>query len=611
MTVGDKRSHSPDGENDAPTLPVPFALRNRIPSILNARTQSMHMRRSLLADAIDTQGFPYLHEVKGHSSCVNALAFSRGSGQWMASGGDDLRILIRDLFDFDAERPGGAETSAYRIRARLLGHFSNIFSLTWSVGNKYLFSGANDCLFFAYDLQYGDTPIRQVQPQVERHRPSISFGLHEASIREVSAHPTNPDLALSSSDDGDIYLLDMRLPGQVAQYGYFRAQIESAQWNPNPSDGHRFVVGSAFESGSCAALFDVRNVFHGSDLAINSNDTIVRYATRVHCKKSNRMVAASPESTGAQFDPSGRFLAVDLSLYHPVLFATESAEPLAEMSSVALHPHTNPIFARKTPLPADEMMGYRNSCTIKRGSFGFEAQTGHLYYVAGSDDFRAYGWKIPPMESLLAQRQALSKDAWKNNEAVGYDNGWFQSLTDDLLYQPVHLSTPTFTLEGSRSIVNSALCHPTLPMIATAGIERLVRYHYATPMSMAHLQPNWSVVRPQTRHRLRTVNVAAVLRAMGRPHRTAFMDPDPEQRSSESSPVQTRAPSSRASRDPRQHTEAELADEETIALFDELLREEESRSILPAHLDGIGIESDEALSNDSDDPDSDVEPSSE
>lgn len=293
------------------------------------------------------------------------------------------------------------------------------------------------------------------------------------------------------------------------------------------------------------------------------------------------------------------------------------------MSSVALHPHTNPIFARKTPLPADEMMGYRNSCTIKRGSFGFEAQTGHLYYVAGSDDFRAYGWKIPPMESLLEQRQALSKEAWKNNGAVGYDNGWFQSLTDDLLYQPVHLSTPTFTLEGSRSIVNSALCHPTLPMIATAGIERLVRYHFATPMSMAHLQPNWSVVRPQTRHRLRTVNVAAVLRAMGRPHRTAFMDPDPDpdpdrdpdpdpdQRPSESSPVQTRAPSSRASRDPRQPTEVELADEETIALFDELLREEESRSILPAHLDGIGIESDEALSDDSQEPDSDDEASSE
>lgn len=294
MAVGDKRSHSPDGNDDAPTPPVPFALRNRNPSILNARTQSMHMRRSLLADAIDTQGFPYLHEVKGHSSCVNALAFSRGSGQWMASGGDDLRILIRDLFDFDAERPGGAETSVYRIRARLLGHFSNIFSLSWSVGNKYLFSGANDCLFFAYDLQYGDTPIRQVQPQVERHRPTITFGLHEASIREVSAHPTNPDLALSSSDDGDIYLLDMRLPGQVAQYGYFQAQIESAQWNPNPSDGYRFVVGSAFESGSCASYvscsYTVSLTYGMSSTALTWPSTV---ATRL-CAMPHEYIAKSP-----------------------------------------------------------------------------------------------------------------------------------------------------------------------------------------------------------------------------------------------------------------------------------------------------------------------------
>jgi len=254
MPGGEKRSHSPEGDGDAQRARthVPFALRNRVPSALNYRTKSMHMRRSLLGDAIDAHGFPYLHEVKGHSSCVNALAFSRGSGQWMASGGDDLRILIRDLFDFDAERPG-VETSTYRTRARLLGHYSNVFSLSWSAGNKFLFSGANDCLFFAYDLHYGDTPIRQVQPQVERHRPAVSFGLHEASIREVSAHPTNPDLALSCSDDGDLYLLDMRLPGQVAQYGYFMGQVESAQWNPNPSDGQRFAVASSVDPDSHAA----------------------------------------------------------------------------------------------------------------------------------------------------------------------------------------------------------------------------------------------------------------------------------------------------------------------------------------------------------------------
>lgn len=264
-----------------------------------------------------------------------------------------------------------------------------------------------------------------------------------------------------------------------------------------------------------------------------------------------------------------------------MLFETDKAEPIAEMSSIALHPHTNPIFARSTSLTADEMLGYRNSCTIKRGSFGFETQTGHLYYVAGSDDFRGYGWKIPPIDTLREQRQSLSFDAWKSNQEIGFMNAWFDSLTDGTLFQPIHLSTPTFTLEGSRSIVNSTLCHPTLPMIATAGIERIVRYHYATPMSMAHLQPNWASVRPQTRHRLRTVNVAAVLRAMGRPRRTATIEMD------DTNPPPPPTRTSRPTRESRQPTEAELADEEVIALFDELLRDEEFRSILPAHLDGI------------------------
>jgi len=260
------------------------------------------------------------------------------------------------------------------------------------------------------------------------------------------------------------------------------------------------------------------------------------------------------------------------------------------MSSMALHPHTNPILAHETPLAAEDMLGYRNSCTIKHGSFGFEAQTGHLYYVAGSDDFRGYGWKIPPIDTLKAQRQVMDADTWKGTDNVGYTNGWFHSIADDTLYQPMHLSNPTFTLEGSRSIVNSTLCHPTLPMIATAGIERLVRYHYATPMSMEHLQANWANVRPQTRHRLRTVNVAAVLRAIGRPRRSA-MENESDHQETVRPPAQART---RSTRETRRPTEAELADEEAIALFDELLREEESRSILPGNFDGIGdSESDE------------------
>lgn len=243
------------GDSDAPLALAPSASQLdhiRTHATRGGRAQAMHLRQSILASAIETSGFPYLHEVKGHRSCINALAFSRGSGQWMASGGDDMRIHVRDLFDYDGDRSGSSETSSYRTRARLLGHLSNIFSLSWSAGNARLVSGGNDNMVYIYDLHYGDAPVRSLRPTVERQFADLSFAENESSVREVSTHPSNPDLLLSSNDGGELFLVDLRLPSpHVAASGFFMGQVESAQWNP--SDNHTFVVSTASDPGACAA----------------------------------------------------------------------------------------------------------------------------------------------------------------------------------------------------------------------------------------------------------------------------------------------------------------------------------------------------------------------
>lgn len=245
---------------DTPPNPPPV-LQNRYKSRdvrmldpVGRRTAAMQTRRGILSEAIRTAGFPYLHEVRGHRSCINALAFSRGSGQWMASGGDDMRIHVRDLFDYDPQRPGTAESSTYRTHARLLGHTSNIFSLSWSSGNRHLFSGGNDQQVLCYDLNYGDAPAYTIRTNAERRFSDVVVSSHEAGIREVSAHPTNPNLLLSSSDCGELFLVDLRLPDtHVAAFGYFPAQLASAQWNPNESDGRTFAVATVCEPNAGVA----------------------------------------------------------------------------------------------------------------------------------------------------------------------------------------------------------------------------------------------------------------------------------------------------------------------------------------------------------------------
>lgn len=226
---------------------------------LGRRTMPVHSRRGLLARVVEDSGFKYLHEVRGHRSCINALAFSRGSGQWLASGGDDMRIHVRDVFDYDPNRRGTPETSRYRTHARLLGHTSNIFSLSWSAGNQHLISGGNDQQVLCYDLNYGDAPAYTVRTNAERRFSDVVVSAHEAGIREVSTHPTNPNLLLSSSDCGELFLVDLRLPdSHVAGYGYFPAQIASAQWNPNESDGRTFAVATVCEPKAGVACVSLR-----------------------------------------------------------------------------------------------------------------------------------------------------------------------------------------------------------------------------------------------------------------------------------------------------------------------------------------------------------------
>lgn len=51
--------------------------------------------------------------------------------------------------------------------------------------------------------------------------------------------------------------------------------------------------------------------------------------------------------------------------------------------------------------------------TIKHGSFGGPSLETDDLYVAGSDDFRGYVWKIPPLAVLEEQRKILSVSEWE------------------------------------------------------------------------------------------------------------------------------------------------------------------------------------------------------
>ena len=63
-------------------------------------------------------------DLRAHHSCVNALALSN-DGRWLASGGDDLRVLLHDV-DALGDGPKGASGGAQ----------SNIFGIAFTCDDR-------------------------------------------------------------------------------------------------------------------------------------------------------------------------------------------------------------------------------------------------------------------------------------------------------------------------------------------------------------------------------------------------------------------------------------------------------------------------------------------
>jgi len=100
-------------------------------------------------------------------------------------------------------------------------------------------------------------------------------------------------------------------------------------------------------------------------------------------------------------------------------------------------------------------------------------------FCTGSDDFRAYCWKIPDLAKLADERRVLDFDGWASTSPKSTTG--FLQISEERWHIPAQLDTPLFRLNGHSSIVNSAIFHPSFPQIVTAGIERKMIVHNPTP----------------------------------------------------------------------------------------------------------------------------------
>ncbi|XP_026690017.2 DDB1- and CUL4-associated factor 5 [Ciona intestinalis] len=172
----------------------------------------------------------YKRDLIAHFGCVNALEFSKKNKEYLASGGDDKRVLLWNVGE-TLMNPN------YKPTAMETLHISNIFCLDFTADNQYLLSSGNDEQVIVHDI--------------ETRQESCAY-MKEKSIFAISAHPELPTLFLTASEDGKVSLTDMRMSNTNCMADYSSA-LHGVMFNPTEP-----MLFASANSNEGAALWDIR-----------------------------------------------------------------------------------------------------------------------------------------------------------------------------------------------------------------------------------------------------------------------------------------------------------------------------------------------------------------
>ena len=166
----------------------------------------------------------------------------------LASGGDDTRILIWNLWDSDlmyGDEPCPRAISSYAghlvpsfLAAFTFSHSlcpqNNIFSIVFSPDGRTVYASGLDCLITAHDIE----------ASAADKSPKDLWRAHEESIHRISVNSAG--LLLSAGTDGFVTLWDTRQANK--EVGGLSMEVEQSAVAFCPSDDNLFVCGGGHGS---------------------------------------------------------------------------------------------------------------------------------------------------------------------------------------------------------------------------------------------------------------------------------------------------------------------------------------------------------------------------
>ncbi|XP_030573232.1 DDB1- and CUL4-associated factor 5 isoform X1 [Drosophila novamexicana] len=224
----------------------------------------------------------YQRNLAGHYGCVNALEFNHG-GEYLASGGDDKRVL---LWHVDQTLANVGQDNPSVMYGE---HASNIFCLGFDTDNKYLFSGGNDDLVIQHDLGTGK---------------NLNYFSHDGPVYGLSVDRTSTNMFSVATEHGEILVYDLRVgKNEPLAIAKFRTPFNAVEFHP--LNGNFLATANAKRG---AQMWDLR------------------HHTQALCQYN--YITESPSCMSVRFNCNGSLLLTLHRRLPPILYNPSSSDPL-------------------------------------------------------------------------------------------------------------------------------------------------------------------------------------------------------------------------------------------------------------------------------------------
>ncbi|KPI92221.1 DDB1- and CUL4-associated factor 5 [Papilio xuthus] len=309
-------------------------------------------------------------------------------------------------------------------RRDLVCHFGCVNAIEFSSNGELLVSGGDDRRVMLW--QFG-------QAILDHGKPEAMKAVHQSNIFCLGITSDNQKIYSGGNDDIVIvHDLESKCPLEVLQHQRAVCSLSIDPFNER-------VVATAGNDGRLL-LFDTRQSVHESLVISRSRKAF--HGVMFHPQQVGVLVSANARGGVALWDlrlpkhPVLRYFGNNGTCQNSMSVRFNSAGT----HILALRRRLAPVlYAVHSPDPVAEFyhQDYYNSCTMKSCCF---AGKGDQFVLSGSDDFNLYMWKIP-------------------------DSGDF-----DMIVEPPHI-----VLYGHRSIVNQVRYNSQYCLIASSGVEKIIK----------------------------------------------------------------------------------------------------------------------------------------